>query len=180
MMTTMTTKNLLAAVCNFVLLLAMAEAARNIRRSDMLKVDDLNKMDRHALLSNAIKIDKRLYHRLLDDAEGNAEEDPEDDNAENEDNPEEDNPEEENDVEDEQDENKEEEDQRDDAEEDADQEAVDQEEEAGEQEQDAAGEEQDAAGEEQDAAGEEQDAAEENVEEEQVPVLQLTFLKCGA
>jgi hypothetical protein len=166
-MTTMTTKFLFAAFCNVVLLTAMADASSNgIRRSNAFKVDDLAKMDKQALLRNAIKIDKRLHHRFLDDAEGNAEEEGEENNAEEEDNREE----EQNDVEQEEDQNEGDQDEGDqeepdDAEEDVEEEA----------DQDA-GDEEEAVEEDQDEAQGEQDAA----EEEQEPVLQLAFLKCGA
>jgi hypothetical protein len=74
---TMTIKYLMAAA----LLLAMVDAT-TIRRGQghMLKVADLDKMDKNALLRNAVKVDKRLHKRMLEDAgaeEGDAEQEAE-------------------------------------------------------------------------------------------------------
>ncbi|KAL3911814.1 MAG: hypothetical protein SGARI_001464 [Bacillariaceae sp.] len=69
--------------------MGMVDAAA-VRRANgnMLSINDLNKMDQAALLRNAIKIDKRLAHRMLEDQgeEGENEDEGEEENEENEEN----------------------------------------------------------------------------------------------
>jgi hypothetical protein len=95
-------KFLLAAMANVALMAALGTVdAAAVRRGNgnLLNVHDLNNMDKDALHLNAVKVDKRLVHRMLEDqgqqqeggegedqaGEENANEGQDNENAENED-----------------------------------------------------------------------------------------------
>ncbi|KAG7374834.1 hypothetical protein IV203_013929 [Nitzschia inconspicua] len=152
------TKFLLAALCNVVIMLAMVDA-KSVRRGQgtVLKVEDLANMDMKELLRNAIKVDdidtrKRILQDEEDDEDGDG--DDRQDEAQEEGNDEE-NPEEEGDDVDEQ----------------VDEDERDDEAEEGEQE--------DMADEEAEVEEDVEDD-DDDEEEEEDDLLQLRFLKCGA
>ena len=63
-------KFLLAALANVAVLAALGmvdASAAAVRRGNLLNVNDLSQMDQDALLRNAVKVDKRLVHRMLED-----------------------------------------------------------------------------------------------------------------
>ncbi|KAG7348983.1 hypothetical protein IV203_011580 [Nitzschia inconspicua] len=151
------TKFLLAALCNVVIMLAMVDAS-SVRRGQgtVLKVEDLANMDMTELLRNAVKVDdidtrKRILQEDEDGEEGEG--DDRQDEAQEEGN-EEENPEEEGD--------------------DVDEQQVEEDEQDNEEEEE---EQEDMADEE---AEVEEDVEDDDEEEEEDELLQLRFLKCGA